>query len=199
MEFLPPAGPAAIADALLLQRGTWVLVVFRQVELKQGLRRIKEELDSLLAEEQDGAGAVYSIEAPASGAELLAALGRYPEDDVVLVTGIEHLAPAELERFDLFRNRALYSPRVLIATTQEGADLLCKHSPNLWSWFGAHCMQYDAQEGRMNVDERLQSLRDHFQMSDLEVINLAERGELPDDPAFAEWLILLHRGDLLDS
>jgi|SRR5882672_4459738 len=199
MESLPFAGAAAIADVLLLQRGAWILVVFPHVELKQSLREIKAELDFLLVEGQDGTGNMHFIEAPASATDLLAALGRYPEDDVVLLTGIERLAPEELERFDLFRNRALYSPRVLIATTQEGADLLSKHSPDLWSWFGAHCMQYDAQEGRMNIDERLQSLRDHFQMSDLEVINLAERGELPDDPAFAEWLILLDRGDLLDS
>lgn len=198
MEPLPFAGAAAIADVLSLQRRAWILVVFPQVELEQSLGRIKAELNSLLAEEQEDTGAVQFIEAPASAEDLLAALGRYPEDNVVLLTGIERLAPEELERFDLFRNRALYSPSVLIATTQEGADLLSKHSPDLWSWFGAHCVRYDAQEGRMNVAERLQSLRDHFQMSDQDVINLAKHGELPDDTAYAEWLILLHRGDLLD-
>lgn len=199
MESLPLAGPAAIADVLLLQRGAWVLVVVRQPELKQSLKHIKAELDFLLAEEQDGVGAVHAIEATASGAELMAALSDYSEDDIVLLTGIERFDQEELERLDLFRNRALHSPRVLIVTTLVGADRLIWHSPNLLSWLGARCMQYDAQEGRMNVDERLQSLREHFNMSDPEVINLAERGELPNDAAFTEWLILLHRGDLLGS
>lgn len=199
MEFLPPAGPAEIADTLLLQRGAWVLVVFRHTELKQGLERLKSEIDFLLSEEQDGMGAAHVIEAPPSGADVLACLGRFPEDDVVLLTDIEGLGPEEIERLDLFRNRALHSPRVLIATTPEGADRLSIHSPNLLSWLGAHCFQYDSQEGRMNVDERLQSLRDHFKMSDSEVIALAERGALPSDVAFTEWLILLQRGDLLGS
>lgn len=199
MEALPLAGPAAIADALLLQRGAWVLVVVRQPELKQSLKHIKAELDLLLAEEQDGVGGVHAIEAATSSVQLMATLSHYSEDDVVLLTGIERFDQEELERLDLFRNRALHSPRVLIATTPEGANRLSIHSPNLLSWLGAHCFQYDSQEGRMNVDERLQSLRDHFEMSDSEVIDLAERGELPSDVAFTEWLILLQRGDLLGS
>jgi hypothetical protein len=197
MEYLPLAGPAAIADALLLQRGAWVLVVFLPAELEQGMRRIRAELEFLLAEDQDDKGAVHVIKTPATGAAVLACLDGRPEVDVVLLTQIEDLVSEELEYLDLYRNRALHSPHVLIATTPEGADRLSTHSPDLWSWFGAHCLRYDPSEGRMNVAERLQSLRDHFKMSDLNVINLAERGELPSDVAFTEWLILLRRGDLL--
>lgn len=199
MEDLPLAGPAAIADALLLQRGAWVLVVVRQSEIMQSLRHIKAELDFQLAEEQDGVGAVHAIEAATSSAELMVALSHYSEDDIVLLTGIERWNQEQLERLDLFRNRALRSPRVLIVTTPSGADRLSAYSPNLLSWLGAHCLQYDSQEGRMDVAERLQSLRDHFEMSDSEVIDLAERGALPSDVAFTEWLILLRRGDLLGS
>lgn len=199
MEALSLAGPAAIADALLLQRGAWALVVARQPEIAQTLTHIKAELELLLTEDQDGIGAVHVVEAATSSPELMTALNRHSEDDIVLISGIERLNQEQLEWLDLVRNRALHSPRVLIATTPEGADRLSMHSPNLLSWLGAHCFQYDSQEGRMNVDERLQSLRDHFKMSDSEVINLAERGALPSDVAFTEWLILLQRGDLLGS
>jgi hypothetical protein len=200
MDYLPRVGPAAIADLLLLQRGAWIVVVFREEELEDSLKRIKTELDFLLGEDQDGKGSAHVVDAAASSSEVLATLGRYSEDDVVLLTGIERFLADELERFDLLRNKALYGPRVLIATPQGGADRLSTHSPNLWSWLGAHCMQYDASEGRMDVEERLQSLRDHFQLSDLQVIELAARGgELPDDVAFTEWLILLGRGDLLGT
>lgn len=199
MQSLPFAGPAAIADTLSLQRGAWVLVVVREPEIKESLDHVKAELDFLQVEDQDGVGAVHAIEATTSRSELMAALSHYSEDDIVLLTGIEHLDQEELERLDLFRNRALHSPRVLIVTTPEGADRLSMHSPNLLSWLGAHCFQYDSEEGRMNVAERLQSLRDHFKMSDSEIIDLAERGALPSDVAFTEWLVLLQRGDLLGS
>src|SRR3954470_21503501 len=105
MKSLPLAGPAAIADTLLLQRSTWVLVVVRQPEIQESLEHIKAELELLRTEEQDGVGAVRVIEATALRSNLMAALGRYSEDDIVLLTGIEHLSRGELERLDLFRNR----------------------------------------------------------------------------------------------
>lgn len=199
MEHLFPAGPAEISDAFVLQRGAWIVVVFAPGELARGQRRITAELLLLLPEDQDGKGSVHVVEAPPSSAELLASLGRYSEDDVVLLNGIENFSADELERLDLLRNRALHGPRVLIATTQDGAARLSANSPNFWSWIGARCMAYDASEGIMNKAARLQSLREHFQLSDADVLELAQRNALPDDAAFAEWLILLGRGDLVGT
>jgi len=199
VEHLFPAGPAEISDAFVLQRGAWIVVVFAPTELARGQRRIQAELELLLTEEQDGKGSVHVVEAPPSSAELLERLGRYSEDDVVLLNGIEKFSPHELERLDLLRNRALHGPRVLIATTQDGAARLSANSPNFWSWIGARCMAYDASEGIMNKAARLQSLREHFQLSDADVLELAQKNALPDDVAFAEWLILLGRGDLVGT
>lgn len=199
MEHLFPAGPAEISDAFVLQRGAWIVVVFAPAELARGQRRIQAELELLLPEEQEGKGSVHVVEAPPSSAELLANLGRYSEDDVVLLNGIENFSPDELERLDLLRNRALHGPRVLIATTQDGAARLSANSPNFWSWIGARCMAYDASEGIMNKAARLQSLREHFKLSDADVLELAQNNALPDDAAFAEWLILLGRGDLVGT
>ena len=47
------------------------------------------------------------------------------------------------------------------------------------------------------VLERLESLRQWSGMTDEEVITRAEQGTLPGDPPYAEWLVLLGRGDLL--
>jgi len=199
MGYLLPAGPAEISDAFVLQRGAWIVVVFHPTELTRGLKRIKAELDLLLAEEQEGKGAVHVVEAPPSSSDLLTSLGLYSDDDVVLLSGIEHFLPDDLEQLDFLRNRALNGPRVLIATTQDGAVRLSANSPNFWSWIGARCMEYDASEGIMNKEERLQSLRDHFRLSDAEVLELAQTDTLPDDVAFAEWLILLGRGDLVGT
>lgn len=199
MEHLLPAGPAEISDAFVLQRGAWIVVVFSSEELTRGLKRIKAELELLLSEEQEGRGSVHAVEAPLTSSDLLANLDRYSDDDVVLLSGIEHLSLDELEQLDLLRNRALNGPRVLVATTQDGAAGLSTNNPNFWSWIGGHCMKYDASEGVMNKEERLQSLRKHFGLSDAEVLELAHNHTLPDDVAFAEWLILIGHGDLVGT
>lgn len=201
MEHLLPAGPAEIADTFVLQRGGWIVVVFSpESELPRGLKRITAELDLLVAEEEEeGEGAMHVVEAPHSSSELLADLERFSEKDVVVLRGIERLSRDELERLDFLRNKALHGPRVLLATTPEGAARLSTTNPNLWSWIGARCVRYDGSEGVMNKEERLQSLRDHFKLSDADVLEMAQRHALPDDVAFAEWVILLGRGDLLGS
>ena len=48
-------------------------------------------------------------------------------------------------------------------------------------------------------EERLQALSLRFGMSADEVIALAERNQIPSDPDFVEWLILLDRADLIGN
>lgn len=48
------------------------------------------------------------------------------------------------------------------------------------------------------VEERLQNLREHGNLTDQQVIEMAEAGALPSEPYFAEWLVLLDRGDLIN-
>jgi hypothetical protein len=49
------------------------------------------------------------------------------------------------------------------------------------------------------IEQRLAALRAWASCGDAEVIQLAETGQLPRDPEYAEWLTLLGRGDLLGS
>ena len=46
-------------------------------------------------------------------------------------------------------------------------------------------------------ESRLQRLREAHDLSDEEVLRMAEAHTLSPDPDFAEWLILLHRADLV--
>lgn len=46
--------------------------------------------------------------------------------------------------------------------------------------------------------QRLEALRGWAARSDADVVRAAEQGTLPRDPEYAEWLVLLGRGDLLD-
>ena len=45
--------------------------------------------------------------------------------------------------------------------------------------------------------ERLKELSKHFGLTGEEVVRKAEAGELPHEPEFVEWLVLLNRGDLV--
>jgi len=47
-------------------------------------------------------------------------------------------------------------------------------------------------------DERIDALQEYLGKTNDEVITLAENRQLPTDPEYAEWLILLNRGDLLE-
>jgi hypothetical protein len=47
------------------------------------------------------------------------------------------------------------------------------------------------------IEQRLTALRAWAGRGDAEVIQLAETGQLPRDPEYAEWLTLLGRGELL--
>jgi hypothetical protein len=46
--------------------------------------------------------------------------------------------------------------------------------------------------------QRLAALQQSTGKTDAEVIRLAEAGQLPRDPEYGEWLVLLDRGDLLE-
>jgi hypothetical protein len=70
-------------------------------------------------------------------------------------------------------------------------------APHTWSWVGPDLWELDVAEGQLDVEARLRSLREGTGLDDDEVIARAERGELPAEPMWAEWLALLGRGDLV--
>jgi hypothetical protein len=49
-----------------------------------------------------------------------------------------------------------------------------------------------------DCEQRLAALQEWSGKSNDEVIILAENRQLPTDPEYGEWLILLNRGDLLE-
>jgi hypothetical protein len=89
---------------------------------------------------------------------------------------------------------------LVLVTTPDSFGLLMQAAPNLASWLGALAYQYEdpsAQEAELRA-RRLATLRSWAQRSDEDVVRAARQGRLPADPEYAEWLVLLGRGDLLD-
>lgn len=89
---------------------------------------------------------------------------------------------------------------VVLVLSEQGAQRMFRAAPNLTSWIGAATWSFDDTIPTLSAEEReqrLEALRAWSSLTDTEVIEQAERGELPGDPEYAEWLVLLDRGDLI--
>lgn len=106
-------------------------------------------------------------------------------------------APVELDAQRLERGRSrLAHPQPVVAFLRESvARQLASH---MRSWIGAAIMRWqDEPDVEVVRSARLAELRTCYGRSDDDVVRLAESGELPPEPHFAEWLVLLGRGSLV--
>jgi hypothetical protein len=91
----------------------------------------------------------------------------------------------------------------LITTPESFADAM-RFAPNLMSWLGAEVFASPdpkavAAEHARDGQLRLEALRRWSGLTDEVVLEAAAAKTLPRDPEYAEWLVLLGRGDLLDD
>jgi hypothetical protein len=131
-------------------------------------------------------------------ADLVGALHE-PPTDIVLLEGLEQWDEEALSSLDLGRSRLARPAPVVILLPPEGIVRLVRHAPNFGSWIGGRIAMPRADEGLMGEQERqakLGELSNHYRVADADVIRMAEAGELPLEPHFVEWLILLGREDL---
>ena len=119
---------------------------------------------------------------------------------VSVISGLSDVAEAGWTRLDRQRSRLLSEGNTILVITRDGMDRLARFAPNLQSWIGPSVWIIDTEIPELSDGEkaaRLGALRRWSEMSDSEVIALAEKGELPGDPEYVEWLVLIDRGDLI--
>jgi hypothetical protein len=136
---------------------------------------------------------------PGSGEQLLRELAR-PTREVVVVDAAGY-GDRDWGLLDRRRSSLARAGLLVFVTTPESFEKLMQTAPNLASWLGAFVFE-QAREAPGNAEareQRLAALRAWAQRSDHDVIVAATHGRLPADPAYAEWLVLLGRGDLLDN
>jgi hypothetical protein len=119
--------------------------------------------------------------------------------ELVLVDARSFLAP-DWALLDRRRSSLAHFGVLIFVTTPSSFDELMRSAPNLASWLGAFVFAYVAEGANVEAArmQRLEALRAWASRSDADVIRAAEAGTLPRDPEYAEWLVLLGRGDLLD-
>jgi hypothetical protein len=136
-----------------------------------------------------------------SGTELIRAV-RAAGKEVCIIIGLDDLSEEEWQGIDRQRSRLFHAGCAVLLASSQGMDRLASHAPNLASWIGPAVWAIDAGPPALSEqekEERLLVLRAHYGRCDQEVVELAERGELGAEPDYAEWLVLLDRGDLVPS
>jgi hypothetical protein len=123
-----------------------------------------------------------------------------PPDDGVIIQGLDHWSDQYLRALDINRSDLQRPGFVILWLTPDGLQHLFRRAPNLKSWIGGSSFQAIPDPGLMSEQEkrnRLAELSAHYNLTSEEVLEKATRGILPSDPEFAEWLILLGRGELV--
>ena len=194
MSLEPAAlGAAQLADAIVMSPSAWMVVLAESMHLQSARALLEVELRESLSE-SDG-GQVLRVDLR-SGIEALDQIVAADPRDVALVDGWEDFEVRGFQWLDAHRN-AFLGARLVVLCTEAAAGRLRTHAPNVWSWIGGRCFLLEETTGKMDVPERLRSLRASYGYDDVEVARRVAAGELSLDPVITEWLILSGRGDLV--
>ncbi len=114
----------------------------------------------------------------------------------VLLHGFESWSSDELKALDLNRSKLETGAFLLFAMDQATLGRFFEAAPNLRSYIGGNVFEIGGDPSEMTNEEvnaRLVELRDHYRMTDEDVVAGVYAGTVRPEPHFAEWLILLGR------
>lgn len=191
-----PRGLGEIASDIELVSGSWSAVVSSLERLDEIRDELRDELEFAF----ESSDSVVTVLDASEGIDAIVwhLMERSPKD-VVLVFDNEALDVAARQRLDSARTSFEGGPRVVFVMSEPALAALARDAPHLWSWVGPRVFSVDPTSGRLDVQARLASLREGTGLTDDEIVRRAQAGELPADPVYAEWLLLLDRGDLIGS
>lgn len=187
-------GLGEIASDVELVSGSWSAVVSDLDRLDEILDELRDEIEFAL---ESSDSTVTVLDASKGIDAIVRHLMERSPKDVVLVFNNEALDVAARQRLDSARTSFEGGPRVVFVMSEPALVALARDAPHLWSWVGPRVFCVDPTSGRLDVQARLASLREGTGLTDDEIVRRAQAGELPADPVYAEWLLLLDRGDLL--
>lgn len=188
-------GEVALRIAARPGRGGWCVLLVPNGRSEVTADALMEELSALRV------GMLATVRRPVDASEL-ARRSQEANNAVLLVSGLEGFSEDEWRHMDLLRSQFQREAGVVLIMEATAAERLQREAPNLMSWIGSSvwALALDAESlSREEREVRLQALRQWAELTDQQVLDLAARGRLPADPAYAEWLVLLDRGDLLGT
>lgn len=192
---LKPMGAAEAALRLMARRGRgdWMaLVVEPDADITSAATELAEEMEAL------GDSVVERVSSAVNAEDLAARLAT--QRGPVVLSGLDGWPAPEWAHFDCLRSRFAREERTALVLGRTTFERVVHEAPNFSSWLGASVVAYKPDASVLNDEEqarRLEALREWGGLTDEGVLARASSGTLPRDPEFAEWLVLLGRGDLL--
>jgi len=119
----------------------------------------------------------------------------------LVVSNLDSFTEAEWAHLDLLRTRLEHDGAIVLVIGDRSFSRLMRAAPNFASFLGGSLWRWEQSSSLLSPAERearLEALRSWSGKTDADVITLAQEKRLPCDPEFAEWLVLLNRGDLLE-
>jgi hypothetical protein len=126
-------------------------------------------------------------------------LSKNSSDQTIVFKMSENLGENDWKQLDACRTKLMRTtPGVLAIKESKLLDLI-SYAPHFASWVGCQIWKVRAvsELSESDRESRLISLRQHFSLSDEDLITKINSDELLIDPDIAEWLVLLGRGDLI--
>jgi hypothetical protein len=171
----------------------WSVLVTSPEQQQQALTELEESIPIFIDEVVTVVAITPDLEA------LIHAIQA--SEEYILLWQFDSWQPEQWQQFDYARSRFSHDKGGIILLTPNSAAQFQTYAPNFASWIGSRV--YDLQLGleiltEAESQQRLAALHQFTGKTDAEVIRLAETGQLPTDPEYGEWLVLLGRGDLLE-
>ncbi len=184
-----------IARRLEMRGGNaWLAVLSPPADPSVALEQLQIELQSILQMP------ARLIPLETSTFESLRESLHQPGDDAVVLSGGAGLTAAKWSSLDIMRSALERTGPVILWLDSDDIANLVEFAPNIRSFIGASIFVAGPDGGIMTDSERrerLQELEQRYALTDKEVVRKAEAKELPLEPEFVEWLVLLGRGDLV--
>lgn len=174
---------------------TWSALIVPKPDYQQLVDDLTDSL-TIFAECEVGC-----ISGNISATDLVEQIVNKNEDYLILGT-FESWNDNQWFQLDCQRSKLMRKRGVVLVLSPESATAMFSYAPNIASWLGFRVFNFLKDTELLSIEERqarLGNLREWSGLTDTQVIEMAEGQTLPLDPEYAEWLVLLERGDLIEQ
>lgn len=171
-----------------------------------GLVAMPDDIQSTIDELQDsveifGECETVTISGESGARNLVKCIKESPQE-YFLLHQFDSWDNNEWKIFDAFRTQLDKNTNGgLVLLSEQSSHLMFSNAPHFVSFVGSRIYYLDKDADVLTSEEceqRLFALQEWSGQTNEEIIALAENRQLPTDPEYGEWLILLDRGDLLE-
>jgi hypothetical protein len=172
---------------------TWSVIIVDDQDLVNAVEELAESIEIFLECK------IQSIDVDTTKIEFIS--GIESDTDYILLWNFSNWSNTDWQELDYMRSRLDKGNRGgILILSQSAVEKMSSYAPNFSSWVGGRIFQMILGAEFLTTEEsqsRLETLREWAGRSDTEIIELAKAHQLPSEPEYGEWLILLGRGDLI--